>query len=329
MITLLMALFMVLLSISSVNISKYQVLQRVAAEGVHRASVLDGGKSVQQGEPHPDPGRPGRAPRASRSDSSIQIIVPQPDRQGRTRSRRPSRRGREGRRSTSSRTSRRSSRRSSRTPSAHGFSRADPDVDRPARARDPAAHRQGAVRQRPGRAQGDRRAAARRGRRSCSRTTRFTNPIRVEGNTDNVPISGGEFPSNWELSTARADRRARVPLHHGVPPSRLSVAGYADQQPIAPNDTADGRALNRRVERGRRSATLLPSRRSHTVMKNKLKIILPVLLLVLVGAGGGLQVHARPGARPRRPPPPKVDGRRCFALAPEFSSTSTAATTAR
>jgi len=79
-------------------------------------------------------------------------------------------------------------------------------------------------------------------------TTRFSNAIAVEGNTDNVPISGGEFPSNWELSTARANAVLEFFLHHGVAESRLTVVGFADQNPIAPNDSADGRALNRRVD---------------------------------------------------------------------------------
>ena len=56
------------------------------------------------------------------------------------------------------------------------------------------------------------------------------------------------FLSNWELSTARADAVLQFFIHHGVDESRLTVAGYADQNPIAPNDTAAGRALNRRVD---------------------------------------------------------------------------------
>ena len=76
----------------------------------------------------------------------------------------------------------------------------------------------------------------------------LTNPIRVEGNTDSVPISTPQFHSNWELSTARATAVLSFLLTHGVPASRLSVAGYADQRPIATNTTAAGRSLNRRVD---------------------------------------------------------------------------------
>jgi chemotaxis protein MotB len=77
---------------------------------------------------------------------------------------------------------------------------------------------------------------------------RVPNPIRVEGNTDSVPIATGQFPSNWELSAARATAVLRFLLRRGVSPRRSSVAGYADQRPLASNETASGRSLNRRVE---------------------------------------------------------------------------------
>jgi chemotaxis protein MotB len=74
------------------------------------------------------------------------------------------------------------------------------------------------------------------------------NDVRVEGNTDSVPISTAEFRSNWELSTARATAVLEQLLQEGVAPARLSAAGYADQRPIASNATASGRSLNRRVD---------------------------------------------------------------------------------
>jgi chemotaxis protein MotB len=76
----------------------------------------------------------------------------------------------------------------------------------------------------------------------------LVNHVRVEGNTDNVPISGAGFPSNWELSSARADAVLQFLLAHGVAPSRLSATGYADQNPVASNATVEGRGLNRRVD---------------------------------------------------------------------------------
>ena len=75
------------------------------------------------------------------------------------------------------------------------------------------------------------------------------NDTSIEGHTDDLPISGGPFPSNWELSTARATTVLRylVDAHH-LPPNRLSAAGYADQRPLVPNDSPAHRSANRRVE---------------------------------------------------------------------------------
>jgi chemotaxis protein MotB len=73
------------------------------------------------------------------------------------------------------------------------------------------------------------------------------NPIQVEGHTDNVPISSPAFPSNWELSSARAGSVVRLLVEQGVPPSRLVAIGYADNKPIDTNATPEGRARNRRV----------------------------------------------------------------------------------
>jgi chemotaxis protein MotB len=75
----------------------------------------------------------------------------------------------------------------------------------------------------------------------------FPNPIRVEGYTDNKPIKTAVFYSNWELSAARAGSVVRVLSTHGVAPERLAVIGYGEQRPLKPNDTPDGRNANRRV----------------------------------------------------------------------------------
>ena len=73
--------------------------------------------------------------------------------------------------------------------------------------------------------------------------------LRIEGHTDNVPIHTPEFDSNWELSSARATRIARLFLDlKAMPPDRISAAGYAEFHPVASNETADGRAENRRVD---------------------------------------------------------------------------------
>ena len=75
------------------------------------------------------------------------------------------------------------------------------------------------------------------------------NYIRIEGHTDNQPIRTAQFPSNWELSTARATFIANYLIKkYDYSPQKLAVAGYAEYRPVAGNGTADGRALNRRVD---------------------------------------------------------------------------------
>ncbi len=74
-------------------------------------------------------------------------------------------------------------------------------------------------------------------------------PVRVEGHTDNVPIHNSQFHSNWELSTARASSVIRYMIDNlGFAPERLSASGYGEFRPVAPNDTPEDRAKNRRVE---------------------------------------------------------------------------------
>ncbi len=75
--------------------------------------------------------------------------------------------------------------------------------------------------------------------------------IRIEGHTDNVQISGGltrVFPSNWELSAARAINVTKFLQQQGLDPAFLSVAAFAENKPVADNSTSEGRAKNRRIE---------------------------------------------------------------------------------
>lgn len=75
------------------------------------------------------------------------------------------------------------------------------------------------------------------------------NPLRVEGHTDNWPIRTARFPSNWELSVHRATNVVRYLIaEEGFDPQKLSAVGYSEYRPIRPNDTAENRALNRRVD---------------------------------------------------------------------------------
>lgn len=73
--------------------------------------------------------------------------------------------------------------------------------------------------------------------------------MRIEGHTDNTQMSSSRYPTNWELSTARAASVAEFLVRReGIKPQRLSLSGYGEYKPLAPNITPEGRAKNRRVE---------------------------------------------------------------------------------
>ena len=72
--------------------------------------------------------------------------------------------------------------------------------------------------------------------------------LEINGHTDDRPISTAEFPSNWELSSARASRVARYLIEKGVHPARIVVHGFAYHRPRVPNENRTGRGANRRVE---------------------------------------------------------------------------------
>lgn len=76
---------------------------------------------------------------------------------------------------------------------------------------------------------------------------KVSNQITIEGHTDDNPISTPIYPSNWELSSARASSVVRLFIESDVSPSRLTVVGYADQKPVESNHREEGRARNRRV----------------------------------------------------------------------------------
>lgn len=71
--------------------------------------------------------------------------------------------------------------------------------------------------------------------------------LTIEGHTDNLPIQSAQFPSNWELSSARASAVARFFIEDGFPKERIRVVGLADTRPVASNNTENGRKKNRRV----------------------------------------------------------------------------------
>jgi chemotaxis protein MotB len=84
-------------------------------------------------------------------------------------------------------------------------------------------------------------------RRLAATLKPFPNPIRVEGHTDNRPIKTREFRSNWELSAARAATVVHLLMEQGVDPARLAVIGLGEHRPAQGNDSPEGRNANRRV----------------------------------------------------------------------------------
>jgi chemotaxis protein MotB len=225
MITLLMALFMVLFSISSVNISKFKDLQR-SLQDAFSGRVLPGGRSIKEaggsdqvetaGQSLPNPAlqqrQGGLASAAAREQDDFQKLKAQIDAYAR----------------------------------AHGLStKISTRVDR----------RGLHVRVLTDRLFFDSGSADIQpdGLTVVSKLSQLfaaerAHPVQVEGHTDLQPIHSDRFPTNWELSAARASSVVRTMVGDGVTAARLSAVGRAYLDPIAANDSAAGRARNRRVE---------------------------------------------------------------------------------
>jgi chemotaxis protein MotB len=77
---------------------------------------------------------------------------------------------------------------------------------------------------------------------------KFPNEIIIEGHTDNIPIHGGRYPSNWELSVARAVSVIDFFTERGIAQKKMVAGGYGEYHPLYPNDTKANRAKNRRIE---------------------------------------------------------------------------------
>jgi chemotaxis protein MotB len=242
MITLLMALFMVLFSISSVNISKYRSLQE-SLKAAFSGSVMPGGKAILQTGSQSTQNH-------SANDTAIPSIVPvQP---------------------SNSESSTISSAQLSQAQSIAQAAQAEQtelkhlksQLDNYLRAHGLGNQVQTTISQRglvvrvltdkvlfaSGQA-----ALESQGLPLLTEVARLlnvdrTHQIVVEGHTDNVPIGSGQYPSNWELSAARATTVVRYMISQGVDRQRLSASGYADLHPVASNATERGRQLNRRVE---------------------------------------------------------------------------------
>ncbi len=247
MITLLMALFMVLFSISSVNISKYHTLQK-SLKAAFSGNILPGGKAIAQ---------QGATSNAAQTPSSVELQAIEPvATEGASPLQNGSTRG-----STASATAA-TAREAAIQREAAEFAHIKQELDAYAAAHGFAKSVQTTIEARglvirvltddllfaSGQATLEGRASGLLGEIAALLNVDQTHPISVEGNTDDVPIHSSQFPSNWELSTARASTVVRFLIAHGVGPSRLTASGNAEQRPFDSNATAAGRARNRRVE---------------------------------------------------------------------------------
>ena len=248
MITLLMALFMVLFSISSVNVSKWITLQR-SLKAAFSGNILPGGKAIA---------KPGASANASHAPSSVdvQAIVPVTANSASTLQ-------------SSSTHGAASSAAAASAPTqaasehqAALFAQIKREIDAYAKAHGFGQKVQTSIEPRglvirvltddllfaSGQATLSPRSTSLLDEISQLVNLAGEHPVNVEGNTDDVPIHSSLYPSNWELSTARASTVVEFLSEHGVSPARLTATGYADQHPIASDATAAGRARNRRVE---------------------------------------------------------------------------------
>jgi chemotaxis protein MotB len=249
MITLLMALFMVLFSISSVNISKYETLQK-SLKAAFSGEILPGGKAIA---------RQGATANAAQAPSSVELQAIEPVA---TQGASSQANGSEHSSSSSSSAAASASQAAQAQKEASEFAHIKAELDAYAKAHGFAKSVQTSIEARglvirvltddllfaSGQASLEGRATALLEEISALLNVDQTHPISVEGNTDNVPIHSAQFPSNWELSTARASTVVRFLIAHGVGANRLTATGNAEQRPVDTNTTAAGRARNRRVE---------------------------------------------------------------------------------
>jgi chemotaxis protein MotB len=256
MITLLMALFMVLFSISSVNISKYETLQK-SLKAAFSGNILPGGKDIAQ---------QGSTVNAAQSPASVELQALEPlVSEGSSSPQNSTAHGATASSitaPTASTAAASSASASAAARQAAEFARIKRELDAYAASHGFSKSVQTSIEARglvirvltddllfaSGQATLEGRADGLLGEIAQLLNVDQTHPISVEGNTDNVPIHSSEFPSNWQLSTARASTVVQFLIAHGVSASRLTATGNAEQHPVDSNATAAGRARNRRVE---------------------------------------------------------------------------------
>jgi chemotaxis protein MotB len=245
MLTLMFALFMVLYSISSVNISKYVTLQQ-SLKAAFSGSVLSGGKAIMQSGSE---STSAHTPATAEVPSIVPLTPSIP---------RPS--------ETSGQVAQQISKAMQTVTLANqeqaSFVKLQHELNAYARSHGFANQVQAIIEERglvvrvltdkllfdSGSAQLQPAGAPLLSEIASLLNVDHSHPITVEGNTDNQPIHSAQFPSNWELSTDRATMVLRFLIGHGVAAPRLAATGYADLHPLASNATAPGRAKNRRVD---------------------------------------------------------------------------------
>ena len=253
MITLLMALFMVLFSISSVNISKYQTLQK-SLKAAFSGNILPGGKAIAQ---------QGATDNSAHTPSSVELQAIEPvATEGASSLQNSTQHGASGSATSSSTSAAAAAASQAAQNQAAEFARIKRELEAYAASHGFAKSVKATIEARglvirvltddllfaSGQATLEGRADGLLAEIAQLLNVDHTHPISVEGNTDNVPIHSSQFPSNWELSTARASTVVRFLIAHGVGSYRLTAAGNAEQRPYDSNATAAGRARNRRVE---------------------------------------------------------------------------------
>lgn len=262
MITLLMALFMVLFSISSVNISKYQVLQK-SLRAAFSGNILPGGKSIAQ---------QGATNNASHAPSTqdAAAVVPMTALGSRLEASSGSAQASSAHSTsalatgalTSVTAAPSASQASAAQQEANVFAHIKQQIDAYAKAHGVSGSVRTSIEARglvirvltdqllfdSGQASLQPPAMPLLKEIANLINVDQVHPVDVEGNTDNVPISTAAYPSNWELSSARAGAVLRFLAAHGVGERRLTAVGSADQRPIASNLDAAGRRRNRRVD---------------------------------------------------------------------------------
>lgn len=243
MITLLMALFMVLFSISSVNISKFRTLQQALKEAFS-GQILPGGHALEHTGPTESQAR-------TPNQTAATTVMPFSLQPGQT-----------DLRSVVSREMAASSPAAAAAHEQATFQRLKREIEAYAHKHGLSSYVQASIEPRglvirlltdrllfaSGKATLSSSAYPLLRKIATLLTVDSIHPIAVEGNTDDVPIHTAEFPSNWDLSAARASTVVNFLTTQGIAGQRLSAIGYADQHPIASNHTTGGRARNRRVE---------------------------------------------------------------------------------